>query len=208
MKKYVILFITTLSLLFFADCAHETDTWSRAKNFINKPTLGNLIDSGEIVNYIPRFWSNFTWTEISEDEAKTKWNTFNTAIPPTPKLWQFTKNCDYPIRLYRSCSITPSVGTTTTGQQVWDCFVQGAARTLNDYPVWDINSRTSSDQRKVYKANEDETLLKFEDRRQETINGYNGYMLQIFHGGWIVEYKIGNTESADQFDEVYVYTAG
>lgn len=178
MKRISFLFFTLLFAVFASGCS-----------------IDDFLDSGEQVDSVPRFWSGYTWTEISEDKAKELWKSFDTSTPPSSELSMYSMRKGK-IWKYGGCSINRTNGWTHNGAPSWECTVENASMTLNDYPVWD---RTSSGEiRKIFQANEDSSLLKFED--SDTTDSRDSHILHVIHAGWLVEY-----ENEGIIHEVYVY---
>ncbi len=168
MKNYIkIVFIMIAAIM--EGCSSTINT-----AIDNMPSLYDIIDSGKIVDSMPKFWSSYSWEEISEDEAKSLYQSYNTATPPSSKLTQYTKKGDKPIRAYYDLTIEKSQGHTRfKNDPLWDVSVYNTSMTLNDYPAYDETIT------RIYRARENQDVLKFSE-----INEYGYENLHILDKAW------------------------
>ncbi len=194
-RKTLAAFFSVMAFCLLSACSSYDEAIDYLSDYI--PALEKLSDSVETVDYAPRFWLAYTWKEISEDEARALWRTYNTSVPPTRKVDQYTQVWNDPIKHYPDRKIELTGGYTTNGDPTYVVTVRNMSMELNSYPVWD---RTSSDEiRKIYQANEDAGLVRFED-----VNYLGGQTQRVFYNGWCVEFRIGPV-IPNHYDDVFVY---
>lgn len=144
------------------------------------------------VQHYPDPFAAYTFHEISYDETKKLWNTYDTSTKKYDKATVYITGSDTPVKVFNNCKITRAQNGYYRVNVL--ATTHNATIRIEDY---DGIVYTNDQNVKFYQADQDPDCIRIS-------NGHGFYQNLYFVSGWIVEER-AEVSYDDYSDYQYVY---